>query len=130
MRIHYPTAIQESVEELRTLEQQQRGTKLADRVRCLRLLKSGEVAELGAAAHLVGYRRTQATRWWALSRHQGLATLLTPPVIPGRPARLTAEARAGLRAQMVAGAIRTLEQARQYLRAVWSIDDASINGVW
>ena len=43
MRIKYPKAIQESEEDLRELEQRLRGQKAADRVRMLRLLKSGTV---------------------------------------------------------------------------------------
>lgn len=38
MRIKYPKAIQESEEELTSLEQSLRGQKAADRVRVLRLL--------------------------------------------------------------------------------------------
>ncbi len=46
MRIKYPQAIQESEEELTNLEQRLRGQKTADRVRALRLLKSGAVKSL------------------------------------------------------------------------------------
>jgi hypothetical protein len=46
MRIKYPKAIQESEEELTSLEQSLRGQKAADRVRVLRLLKSGAVKSL------------------------------------------------------------------------------------
>ncbi len=46
MRIKYPKAIQESEEELTRLEQSLRGQKVADRVRVLRLLKSGTVKSL------------------------------------------------------------------------------------
>jgi len=41
MRIKYPKAIRESEEDLTKLEQRLRGQKPADRVRMLRLLKSG-----------------------------------------------------------------------------------------
>ncbi len=46
MRIKYPKAIQESEEELMRLEQSLRGQKAGDRVRVLRLLKSGTVKSL------------------------------------------------------------------------------------
>jgi hypothetical protein len=46
VRIKYPQAIQESEEELTSLEQSLRGQKAADRVRVLRLLKSGAVKSL------------------------------------------------------------------------------------
>ena len=62
MRIKYPKAIQESEEELTRLEQRFRGQKAADRVRVLRLLKSGAVKSLKDCAPLVGYSVTQLTR--------------------------------------------------------------------
>jgi hypothetical protein len=46
MRIKYPKAIGESEEDLTKLEQRLRGQKPADRVRMLRLLKSGTVKSL------------------------------------------------------------------------------------
>ncbi len=46
MRIKYPKAIQESEEDLTSLEQRLRGQKPADRVRMLRLLKSEAVKSL------------------------------------------------------------------------------------
>jgi hypothetical protein len=62
MRIKYPQAIQESEEELTRLEQGLRGQKTADRVRVLRLLKSGAVKSLKDCAPLVGYSVIQLTR--------------------------------------------------------------------
>ena len=54
MRIRYPKAIQESEEELASLEQSLRGQKVADRVRRLRLLKRGPVKSLKEAAPFLG----------------------------------------------------------------------------
>jgi hypothetical protein len=62
MRITYPKVIQESEEELTRLEQSLRGKKTADRVRMLRLLKSGAVKSLKECAPLVGYSVIQLTR--------------------------------------------------------------------
>ncbi len=62
MRIKYPKAIQESEEELTSLEQSLRGQKAADRVRVLRLLKSGAVKSLKDCAPMVGYSVSQLTR--------------------------------------------------------------------
>jgi hypothetical protein len=53
MRINYPKASGESEEELMSLEQRLRGQKPADRVRMLRLLKSGTVKSLKDGAPLV-----------------------------------------------------------------------------
>ena len=74
MRIKYSQAIQESEEELMRLEQSFRGQKPADRVRVLRLLKSGAVKSLKDCAPLVGYSVTQLTRWWECYRAEGEAS--------------------------------------------------------
>ena len=61
MRIKYAPVIQESEEDLIGLEQRLRGQKPADRVRMLRLLKSGAVNSLKDCAPLVGYSVGQLT---------------------------------------------------------------------
>jgi hypothetical protein len=76
MRINYPKAIGESEEDLMSLEQSLRGQKQADRVRMLRLLKSGTVKSLKECAPLVGYSVIQLTRWWERYRAEGLARML------------------------------------------------------
>jgi len=73
MRIKYQKAIQESEEELTRLEQRLRGQKAADRVRMLRLLKSGAVKSLKDCAPMVGYSVSQLTRWWERYRAEGEA---------------------------------------------------------
>ena len=73
MRIKYPKAIQESEEELTRLEQSLRGQKVADRVRVLRLLKSGTVKSLKDCAPPVGYSLSQLVRWSERYRAEGLA---------------------------------------------------------
>jgi hypothetical protein len=62
MRINYSKAIVESEEDLISHEQRLRGHKAADRVRMLRLLKSGTVKSLQNCAPLVGYSAIQVTR--------------------------------------------------------------------
>src|SRR5260370_36419379 len=96
MRITYPKAIKESEEELMSLEQSLRGQKTADRVRMLRLLKSGTVMSLKDCAPLVGYSVIQLTRWWERYRAAGLAVLLKQHKPAGKATQLTAEARASL----------------------------------
>src|SRR5713101_7083632 len=103
MRITYPKVIRESEEELKQLEQQLRGQKTADRVRMLRLLKSGAVKSLKDCAPMVGYSLVQVTRWWERYRGEGLASLTHRYTPTGQRSRLTAEAWAGLLAQMRAG---------------------------
>ncbi len=130
MRITYPKAIQESEEDLKQLEQQLRGQKAADRVRMLRLLKSGTVKSLKDCAPLVGYSLVQVTRWWERYRAQGLASFLATYKPTGQRSRLTAQAWAGLLAQMRAGHIATMQEARDYLEREWSINYKNGKSLW
>ena len=130
MRIKYPKAIQESEEELSKLEQRLRGQKPADRVRMLRLLKSATVRSLKDCAPLVGYSLVQVTRWWERYRAEGLAGLLKQQKPAGKTSKLSAEAWAGLRAQMRAGDIATMQEARNYLEREWGICYTNGKSLW
>jgi transposase len=130
MRIKYPKAIQESEEELTSLEQRLRGEKTADRVRVLRLLKSATVKSLKDCAPLVGYSVSQLTRWWQRYRAEGLAGLLKQHKPAGKASRLTAEAWAGLQEEMRAGHIATMQEARNYLEQQWGISYKNGKSLW
>jgi putative transposase len=130
MQINYPKVIRQDPERLREHERQLRRTPFASRVRLLRLLKTGQARSLRQAAEWLGYSTVQVTRWWERYRQRGLAGLLTGKRRLGRPSRMTAAAWRGLEAQMRAGKITRLEDARQYLRQRWQIDYASLRGVW
>src|SRR5712692_7887104 len=130
MRITYPKAIQESEEELMSLEQSLRGQKTADRVRMLRLLKSGTVMSLKDCAPLVGYSAIQLTRWWERYRAEGLAGMLTQYKPAGQASRLTPEAWAGLMQAMRAGQIATMQDARNYLEREWGISYKNGKSLW
>lgn len=130
MRIHYATLISESEADLQTLEHQHRGQRPADRVRFLRLLKSEQVHTIQACAPVLGYSRSQLTRWWGRYRTGGLAALLAEPSHPGSQGQMTPEAWADLEEVMKQGQVATLEQARQYLGRRWGIHYQSVNGVW
>ena len=130
MRIKYPKAIQESEEELTRLEQSLRGQKAADRVRVLRLLKSGAVKSLKDCAPMVGYSVSQLTRWWERYRADGLAGMLKQQKPAGKASRLTAEAWAGLLQAMRAGHIATMQDARNYLEQQWGIRYKNGKSLW
>ncbi len=130
MRITYPKAIQENEEDLTRLEQRLRGQKAADRVRMLRLLKSGAVKSLKDCAPLVGYSASQLTRWWECYRAEGLAGVLKQHKPVGKPSKLTAEAWAGLMVAMRAGRIATMQDARNYLEGEWGISYKNGKSLW
>jgi len=130
MRIKYPKAIQESEEELRSLEQSLRGQKTADRVRMLRLLKSETVKSLQDCAPLVGYSAIQLTRWWERYRAEGLSGMLKQHKPAGKASKLSPEAWAGLLQAMRAGHITTMQDARNYLEREWGIVYKNGKSLW
>ena len=129
-RINYPIMIDEEVDELRQLERQLRGQPTAPRVQLLRLLKSGQVTTLGAAASVLGYheRHLSPLVGRLSSRWAGATARL--PHRPGRVSRMTAAAWHGLEAAMTAGEIVTLKDAQRYLAETWDVHYQSLNGVW
>jgi transposase len=130
MRINYPKAIQESEEDLLSLEQRLRGQKAADRVRMLRLLKSGTVKSMKDCAPLVGYSLVQLTRWWDRYHTEGLEELVKQQKPVGQPCKVTVEAWEGLRAAMRKGDIATMEDARDYLEREWGIRYKNGKSLW
>jgi transposase len=130
MRINYPKAIQESEEDLMSLEQRLRGQKPADRVRMLRLLKSGTVKSMKDCAPLVGYSLVQLTRWWERYRTEGLAELVKQQKPVGQPGKVTAEAWEGLLTEMRKGHMATMEDARDYLEREWGIHFKNGKSLW
>jgi transposase len=129
MRIDYGSAVRESADALAALERQQRPRAGADRVKLLRLLKGGAVASLRQGAALLGYSERQAQRWWRRYAAGGLAALLTFTARLGPAERVTAEAWAGLDAEMRAGRVAHLKDAQAYLRERHGIA-YSLSGVW
>ena len=63
MRYKYPDLICESETDLFTLEHELAGQRGVDRVRMLRLLKSGEAPSLHTCAALLGRSLTQVKHW-------------------------------------------------------------------
>ena len=75
MWIHYPDRIQESVDTLLAQERRLRRSAI-DRVKMLRLLKSGRYRSQSQLAPLLGHSDRTLRRWWQLYQQQGLAGLL------------------------------------------------------
>src|ERR671910_2309446 len=114
--IDYPNVITESPEELKELEKHHRYTHLFQRVRMLRLLKSGECSNLGEAADALGYSWRQCRRWFASYREGGLEELLKSRVEErGRQESVTPEAFEELQDAMKRGEIATISQAHRFL---------------
>src|SRR5260370_42218400 len=92
MHICYQEVIAETGAALETLEQHWHGTRFADRVRMLRLLKSETAKTIPAYASLLGYSERQLLRWWACYKTGGLDALLEQHLHSGRPSRMTQQA--------------------------------------
>ena len=115
--IDYPIVITESPEQLRELEKRHRYTHLFQRVRMLRLLKSGRCRNLGEVAEALGYSRRQCQRWWSTYAERGGDELLVSRVAErGRQELITEEAWEELEEVMKEGRIATYAQAHAFLR--------------
>ena len=116
-KIRYPQVIEEEPHELEKLEKHHRYTHQFQRVRMLRLLKSGECSNLAEAADALGYSWRQCQRWFASYRHGGLQELLKSRVDErGRQEELvTPEAFEELQEAMKKGEIATIGQAHRFL---------------
>jgi transposase len=107
-KILYTQVIEEVPRQLEKLEKYDRYTHLFQRVRMLRLLKSGECSNLGEAAHALGYSWRQCQRWFASYRQGGLEELLKSRVEErGRKELVTPEAFEELQEAMKRGEIAT-----------------------
>lgn len=127
--IDYPPVITESPAQLHQLEKRHRYTHLFQRVRMLRLLKSGECSNLGEAADALGYSRRQCQRWWSAYTEGGLDELLVSRVDErGAQELVSEEAWEELEEAMKKGSIATYEHARAFL-AERGIEYASADSV-
>jgi transposase len=129
MRINYGEVVREDEATLATAERQQRHRASADRIKLLRLLKSGAVSSLRRGAALLGYSERQAQRWWQMYQTGGLEGLGASKPRLGPAERITPAAWADLVAEMQAGRIARLKEAQAYLRERHGIN-YSLNGVW
>src|SRR5215204_482504 len=115
-KILYPQVITEDLDDLKELERYHRYSHLFQRVRMLRLLKSGECSNLGEAARALGYSWRQCQRWFASYREGGLQELLKSRVDErGRKELVTPEAFEELKEAMKRGEIATISQAHEFL---------------
>jgi Helix-turn-helix domain len=113
--IDYPNVIAESPEQLHELEKRHRYTHLFQRVRMLRLLKSGRCCNLGEATEALGYSRRQCQRWWSTYAQGGVDELLVSRVTErGRQELITEEAWEELEEVMKEGRIATYAQAHAF----------------
>jgi transposase len=129
-KILYSQVIEEDPQQLKELEKYHRYTHLFQRLRMLRLLRSGECRNLGEAAQALGYSWRQCQRWFASYQQGGLEELLKSRVHErGRQELVTQEALEDLKESMKRGEIATISQADEFLRERHGIEYAHPDGV-
>ncbi len=129
MRTHYQDQIQESEEELERLERSLRGQALCDRVKMLRLLKSGAYDSRRMLAPTLGYSERQLQRWWKMYKKGGIDELLEEKAVGGSTERVTDEAWYALKAEMRCGNIKQLKEAQAFLEERFGIAYSSLQGL-
>ncbi len=129
MRTHYQDQVLESEQELEHLERSLRGQALCDRVKMLRLLKSGAYDSRRTLAPTLGYSERQLQRWWKLYKKAGIDGLLEEKAVGGSTERVTDAAWEGLKLAMRSGHIKQLKEAQAYLKEHFSIEYSSLQGL-
>ena len=129
-KILYTQKITEEPDDLKELEKRHRYSHLFQRLRMLRLLKSGECSNLSEAADALGYSWRQCQRWFASYQEGGIDELLKSRVHErGRQELATPEALEDLKKSMKMGQIATIAQADEFLRERHDIEYAYPDGV-
>jgi transposase len=129
-KILYTQVITEDPDDLKELEKRHRYSHLFQRLRMLRLLKSGECSNLSEAARDLGYSWRQCQRWFASYQEGGIEELLKSRVHErGRQEMVTTEALEDLKEAMKRGEIATIAQADRFLRERHGIYYAHPDGV-
>lgn len=105
---------------LRQLEKEQNKAFVRDRLRFLRLLKSGRCSSQVQAGELPGLSSRSSQRLWQQYRKGGLKALLTYPY-RGTACRLTEEQRDQLNAHLAADGVQCLHEARDYIQQHFGI---------
>jgi transposase len=118
--LDYHKAIKETEEQLRTLERHQSKALLRDRIRFLRLLKSGECHSQAQAGKAISLKRRAAEKLWAKYTKEGLAGLLTYPY-QGSKGKLNEAQKQQLHEELCKDQIQGLQQACAYVERKFGV---------
>jgi len=113
--MNYQETITESREHLLKLERATKDFKARDRVRFLRLLKTGKAATQKEAGALIGLQVRQSQRLWKQYRETGLRAMARSNYTGGA-AKLNKEQQAQFVERLKQDDIWRLEQARLFLQ--------------
>lgn len=119
--MNYQVEISESIDYLRQLERATKDLKARDRVRFIRLLKTGKAATQEQAGALIGVQVLQSQRWWKQYREGGSSALSRNNYVGGK-AKLSADEQDRLTERLRGDDIGTLKQACDYLKEEFAVD--------
>ena len=114
-RLIYQKAIKETTSRLKKIEKEQRESTLRDRVRFLRLLKSGEVKTQKEASEKIGISERQGQRNWEKYKKLGLSGLITPWNKGGGQRKLEEEKYEELKKDLIEKEIQFLHEAIEHV---------------
>lgn len=112
--IDYGKAISESVKLLLEREREQSKAFLRDRIRFLKLLKSGRCSTLKQAGQLISLSQRSSQRLWQLYQQGGLEAVLSYPY-QGKPCRLSKEQMEQLKDYLSQDGVQFLHEAKTYM---------------
>lgn len=112
--LDYRKAIKESAEKLRALERSQPKALLRDRMRFLRLLKSGECTSQAQAGRSIGLKLRASEKLWRKYREQGVAGLLRYPY-PGKKEKIPEQLKEDLQEELAKGQTQNLQQVQHFI---------------
>jgi transposase len=116
----YEKLIKESAQELLCLEQQQKQAILRDRVRFVRLLKTGQANTQTVAGEHIGLKQRQSQRLWHTYRQKGIEGLLAYPY-QGTFGKLSTQQLSQLRTYLKTDSVDTLKQAQAYIQDAFGV---------
>ncbi len=117
----YQAEISESGDELRQLERAVKDLKARDRVRFIRLLKTGKAMTQEQAGALIGVEVRQSQRLWKQYRTEGISQMCQSNYVGGK-AKLSRAEQQQLRQRLRSDDIKTLEQAGGWLKQEFGVD--------
>jgi transposase len=112
--LDYQKEIKEKEAKLFSVERAQSKALLRDRVRFLRLLKSGACGSLAEAGRQIGLKLGASEKLWRKYREEGLMGLLNYP-FKGYQGKLTAEQQDCLEEALQQSSVRGLTESCQYV---------------
>lgn len=112
--IDYRKAIREGEMVLLAREREQSLAFIRDRIRFLRLLKSGQCSSLKQAGQFINLSLRSSQRLWKLYQGGGLQTLLSYPY-QGKPCRLSEEQMGQLKDYLSHDGVQFLHEVKAYI---------------